>query len=137
MSKINLNNTNMTFEEAKVLARQGIKMTHEYFTDVEFLTMSGNICKFEDGCQIMVGDWADGKDYLLNGWSIFNESKVNLNTSNASDSISFETKDYETVKVKVGENNISIKTTKSNGTFNTIYIEEGQQLFDYLKKYYH
>jgi hypothetical protein len=64
-------------------------------------------------------------------------SKEKLHISNVSDSISFETKDYETVKVKVGENNISIKTTKSNGTFNTIYIEEGQQLFDYLKKYYH
>jgi hypothetical protein len=34
-------------------------------------------------------------------------------------------------------NTIINKTTKSNGTFNTIYIEEGQQLFDYLKKYYH
>jgi hypothetical protein len=68
--------------------------------------------------------------------------RENLDKSNeklhlSDDSISFETKDYETVRVKVGETNISIKTTKSNGTFNTIYIEEGQQLFDYLKKYYH
>ena len=60
-----------------------------------------------------------------------------LHISDVSDSISFETKDYENVRVKVGESNISIKTTKRNGTFNTIYIEEGQQLFDYLKKYYH
>ena len=60
-----------------------------------------------------------------------------LHISDVSDSISFETKDYENVRVKVGENNISIKTTKRNGTFNTVYIEEGQQLFDYLKKYYH
>ena len=60
-----------------------------------------------------------------------------LHISDVNDSISFETKDHETVRVKVGENNISIKTTKKNGTFNTIYIEEGQQLFDYLKKYYH
>jgi hypothetical protein len=68
--------------------------------------------------------------------------RENLDKSNeklhlSDDSISFETKDYETVRVKVGETNISIKITKSNGTFNTIYIEEGQQLFDYLKKYYH
>jgi hypothetical protein len=60
-----------------------------------------------------------------------------LHISDVSDSISFETKDYENVRVKVGESNISIKTTKRNGTFNTIYIEEGQKLFDYLKKYYH
>jgi hypothetical protein len=60
-----------------------------------------------------------------------------LHIYGVSDSISFETKDYETVIVKVGETNISIKTIKRNGTFNTIYIEEGQQLFDYLKKYYH
>jgi hypothetical protein len=64
-------------------------------------------------------------------------SNEKLHISDVSDSISFETKDYETVMVKVGETNVSIKTTKSNGTFNTIYIEEGQQLFDYLKKYYH
>ena len=60
-----------------------------------------------------------------------------LHISDVSDSVSFETKDYENVRVKVGENNISIKTTKRNGTFNTIYIEDGQQLFDYLKIYYH
>jgi hypothetical protein len=66
-----------------------------------------------------------------------NNDDEKLLLSDVSDSISFETKDYENVRVKVGESNISIKTTKINGTFNTIYIEEGQQLFDYLKKYYH
>ena len=66
-----------------------------------------------------------------------NDTDKKLHISDVSDSISFETKDYENVRVKVGESNISIKTTKINGTFNTIYIEEGQQLFDYLKKYYH
>lgn len=55
---------------------------------------------------------------------------------NADDGVSFETKDHETVRVKVCSDNVSIKTTKRNGTFNTIYIEEGQQLFDYLKKHY-
>ena len=35
-----------------------------------------------------------------------------LHISDVSDSISFETKDYENVRVKVGESNISIKTTK-------------------------
>ncbi len=39
----------MTFEEAKILARQGIKMTHNYFTDNEYITMKGNVIVFEDG----------------------------------------------------------------------------------------
>jgi hypothetical protein len=30
----------MTFEEAKVLAKQGVKMTHEYFADNEYMTMN-------------------------------------------------------------------------------------------------
>jgi hypothetical protein len=60
----------------------------------------------------------------------------NKHTLSNIDEIFFETKDYETVRVKVCESNISIKITKRNGNFNTIYIEEGQQLFDYLKKYY-
>jgi hypothetical protein len=60
-----------------------------------------------------------------------------MNTKEDFDSgISFETKDNETVIVKVCEKNISIKTIKSNKTFNTIYIEDGKKLFEYLKKYY-
>ena len=61
----------MTFEEAKILARQGIKMTHNYFTDNEYITMKGNMIIFEDGVEIMSGDWMEGKPYLLEGWSKF------------------------------------------------------------------
>jgi hypothetical protein len=61
----------MTFEEAKVLARKGVKVTHEYFTSDEYMTMRGNMCIFEDGTQIMIEDWSDGKDYLLDNWSIY------------------------------------------------------------------
>ena len=61
----------MIFEEAKALAREGTKVTHEYFTPNEWMIMSGNLCVFEDGCKIIVDEWSEGKDYLLNGWSIF------------------------------------------------------------------
>jgi hypothetical protein len=61
----------MTFEEAKVLARQGIKMTHEYFSKDEYMTMKGNIVIFEDGVKIFADEWSKGKDYLLEGWSKF------------------------------------------------------------------
>jgi hypothetical protein len=61
----------MTFEEAKEQARKGVKMTHEYFTPNEYMTMSGNMIIFEDGVKIFADEWASGKDYLLNGWSIY------------------------------------------------------------------
>lgn len=62
---------NMTFEQAKELARQGIKMTHQYFTSEEYMTMRGNIVVFEDGAEIFVDEWSKDKDYLLTGWSTF------------------------------------------------------------------
>lgn len=61
----------MTLNEAIVLARLDIKVTHEYFTDTEYMTMKGNMCIFECGTQIMLGDWSENKDYLLNGWKRF------------------------------------------------------------------
>lgn len=61
----------MTFEEAKVLARQGIKVTHRYFSDTEYLTMKGNIITFEDGVKCFADDWAKGKPYLLTDWSLY------------------------------------------------------------------
>lgn len=64
----------MTIEEAKELARQGIKMTHEYFTDEEYMIMRGNMTIFEDGCQLFFDEWAQGKDYLKTGWSRFEKS---------------------------------------------------------------
>lgn len=63
----------MTFEEAKEKARQGIKVTHTYFTSDEYMTMEGNMIIFEDGVKIFADEWSKGKDYLLDGWSIYNE----------------------------------------------------------------
>jgi len=61
----------MTFEEAKQKARKGIKVTHRYFTDDEYMTMQGNIIVFEDGVRIFADEWAKGKVYLLDGWSLY------------------------------------------------------------------
>jgi len=62
----------LTFEEAKALARQGVKVTHIYFTPEEYMTMTGNQIVFEDGAKIFVDEWAEGKDYLETGWSKYN-----------------------------------------------------------------
>lgn len=67
----------MTLEEAKSLAQRGIKMTHRYFTDMEYITMSNNIVVFEDGSSMMFDDWIRGKDYLLEGWSTFEKENIN------------------------------------------------------------
>jgi len=61
----------MTFAEAKKKARKGIKVTHIYFADDEYMTMRGNQIVFEDGVTIFVDEWAKGKDYLNDGWSLF------------------------------------------------------------------
>jgi len=53
----------------KVLARQGTKMTHEYFLDNEYLTMQGNQVIFEDGVKIFWSDWVGSKDWAQDGWS--------------------------------------------------------------------
>lgn len=61
----------MNFEEAQALARQGVKVTHRYFTEDEYMTMEGNTIIFEDGVRIDVNKWSEGKDYLQDGWSKF------------------------------------------------------------------
>ena len=61
----------MTLTEAKELAQQGIKVTHRYFTDKEYLTMKGNIIIFEDGVKMYFDEWTRDKDFLLDGWSKF------------------------------------------------------------------
>ena len=61
----------MTLEEAKEHARKGIKVTHEYFTSDEYMTMRGNMIVFEDGVKIFADEWLKGKDYLLDGWSLY------------------------------------------------------------------
>ncbi len=66
----------MTFEEAKVMARQGIKMTHTYFTQREYMTMQGNQLIFEDGVKIFADEWVKGKDYLLQGWTVYQPFEI-------------------------------------------------------------
>ena len=61
----------MTLEEAKALAKQGIKVTHEYFSSEEHMIMQGNMIVFEDGVKIFFDEWVNGKDHLLDGWSKF------------------------------------------------------------------
>jgi len=61
----------MNWEEAKKLAKIGIKVTHSYFSPSEYLIMHGNMIVFEDGVQIFEQEWFKEKDYLLNNWSIY------------------------------------------------------------------
>ena len=61
----------MTLQEAKELAQQGIKVTHQYFTKEEYMTMQGNVIIFEDECEIYFDEWVEDKPYLLEGWSLF------------------------------------------------------------------
>lgn len=61
----------MTLEEAKEKAQQGIKVKHNYFTDDEYMTMKGNLITFEDGCSIFFDEWVEGKEYLKDGWSLY------------------------------------------------------------------
>jgi len=61
----------MTLQEAKEQAQKGIKVTHTYFTDDEYMTMRGNMILFEDGAKIFFNEWTEGKDYLNDGWSLY------------------------------------------------------------------
>jgi hypothetical protein len=68
----------MLLEEAKILAQQGIKVTHRYFTSDEYMIMKGNIIVFEDGTEIMFNDWVEGKKYYLKeGWEKFEKDLEN------------------------------------------------------------
>lgn len=67
---------NFSLQEAKRLARLGIKVKHEYFTEEEWMIMSGNMIIFEDGCKVFFDEWVKDKDYLLNGWSIYEEGII-------------------------------------------------------------
>lgn len=81
----------MTLQEAKELAQQGIKVTHNYFTEDEYVTMRGNIVKFEDGVEIYFDEWTKGKDYLLDGWSKYpDEDNINDAHLDALESLSPE-----------------------------------------------
>ena len=61
----------MLLQEAKKLAQQGVRVTHEYFTDDEWMIMEGNLIQFEDGVQIFFNEFTEGKDYLKDGWSLY------------------------------------------------------------------
>lgn len=61
----------MLLQEAIILARQGIKMTHRYFTNDEWMILRNNIIVFEDGAQIFLEEWIEDKEYLNDGWSIY------------------------------------------------------------------
>jgi len=63
----------MNLQEAKELAQKGVKVTHRYFTDNEYMIMQGNMVIFEDGCRIFFDEWTKGKDYLLEGWREFKD----------------------------------------------------------------
>jgi hypothetical protein len=58
----------MTLQEAKQAARDGKKITHRYFTSEEFIEFKGGFI-FEDGNKVPLDWWS--KDYLNDGWSIF------------------------------------------------------------------
>ena len=61
----------MNLQEAKEKAQKGIKVTHEYFSDTEYMTMRGNKIVFEDEVKMFFDEWTKGKEYLLEGWSEF------------------------------------------------------------------
>jgi len=65
----------MTLEEAKVLARQGVKVTHRYFMDDEFITMRGDMIIFDgnEDLQMSFYEYTRDKEYLNDGWSKFEE----------------------------------------------------------------
>lgn len=63
----------MDLQEAKEKAQKGIKVTHEYFSNTEYMTMRGNQIVFEDGVKIFFDEWTKGKDWLKDGWSEFKE----------------------------------------------------------------
>ena len=35
------------------------------------MTMQGNMIVFEDGVKIHANEWANGRDWLLDGWSLY------------------------------------------------------------------
>lgn len=75
----------MTLEEMIPLAQQGVKMTHRYFTNEEWLILRGNVILFEDGVEIFLKEWVGDKDYLKTGWEVW--EKVSWNREEVQDLI--------------------------------------------------
>jgi hypothetical protein len=67
----------MTLEQAIEQARKGIKVTHKFFIDDEYMIIKGNTIIFENGEQVFISKWVKGKKYLNDGWSIYNLTKNN------------------------------------------------------------
>lgn len=61
----------MTFIQAKDYAKKGIKITHKYFTNNEYITMKGEMVVFEDGFRINANEWVKGRKELLDDWSLY------------------------------------------------------------------
>lgn len=72
----------MTREEAILKLQQGFKITHQYFTNDEFVYQPNpriSIYKFEDGAEQNAKDFWDLRvDVFWNyGWEIFNNQTTN------------------------------------------------------------
>ena len=70
----------MNLSQAKELASRGVKMKHEYFTDMEYMTVSKNYVIFEDGSSMNFDEWIKNKDYLLEGWNEYEKTQDNYFT---------------------------------------------------------
>lgn len=62
-----------TLKEAIAKARQGIKMTHEFFAEDEYILVQNGMIIFEDGIRTPLQDWFEDKPYLDEGWSEFKQ----------------------------------------------------------------
>jgi len=61
----------MTFIQARDYARQGVKVTHKYFTSEEYITMKGNMIIFNDGVRLNDRQWLKNRLDLLQDWSFY------------------------------------------------------------------
>lgn len=65
----------MTKTEAIAEMRKGVKVTHQYFSPEEWMTMKGNIIILEDGVQCDENEfwqWRNNKSWE-DGYSIFKQ----------------------------------------------------------------
>ena len=64
----------LPFSELVNLARRGIKITHTYFMDDEYLTVQGNLMILEDNNKIFIDEFFEDKPSMrYSGWSIYKE----------------------------------------------------------------
>jgi hypothetical protein len=60
----------MTRQEAKQKLQQDHKITHEYFTDGEYIHLQNGVEHFEDGIPVPK-EWWDLNEFTEDGWRIF------------------------------------------------------------------